>query len=74
MAIGEVREGNYSHRAPSQGHDEISQIADEFNELSGRLEETETLRRQFVSNASHELKTPLASIKLLTDSILQIVA
>ncbi len=71
VAIGEVREGNYSHRAPSQGHYEISQIADEFNELSGRLEETETLRRQFVSNASHELKTPLASIKLLTDSILQ---
>ena len=71
IAIGEVREGNYSHRAPSQGKDEISLIADEFNELSGRLEETENLRRQFVSNASHELKTPLASIKLLTDSILQ---
>ncbi len=71
IAIGEVREGNYSHRAPSQGKDEISLIADEFNELSGRLEETENVRRQFVSNASHELKTPLASIKLLTDSILQ---
>ena len=71
VAIGEVRKGNYSHRAPSRGRDEISLIADEFNELSGRLEETENLRRQFVSNASHELKTPLASIKLLTDSILQ---
>lgn len=71
VAIGQVREGNYSHRVPSMGKDEISLIGDEFNELSGRLEETEELRRQFVSNASHELKTPLASIKLLTDSILQ---
>lgn len=71
VAIGEVREGNYSHRAQTRGRDEISLIADEFNELSGRLEETENLRRQFVSNASHELKTPLASIKLLADSILQ---
>ena len=71
MAIGEVRRGNYSHRAEIHGRDEISLLAAEFNELSGRLEETENLRRQFVSNASHELKTPLASIKLLADSILQ---
>ena len=71
LAIGEVRRGNYSHRAEIHGRDEISLIAAEFNELSGRLEETENLRRQFVSNASHELKTPLASIKLLADSILQ---
>lgn len=70
-AIGEVSEGHYEHRAPIQGKDEISLIAHEFNELSGRLEETESRRRQFVSDASHELRTPLASIKLLTDSILQ---
>ena len=71
VAISEVREGHYNHRVPVSGRDEIAMIADEFNALSGRLEETESLRRQFVSNASHELKTPLASIKLLTDSILQ---
>ncbi|MBE6935115.1 MAG: HAMP domain-containing histidine kinase [Ruminococcaceae bacterium] len=71
VAISEVREGHYSHRVPVSGRDEISRIAEEFNALSGRLEQTEELRRQFVSNASHELKTPLASIKLLTDSILQ---
>lgn len=70
-AIGEVRVGNYSHRIEVHSRDEVGEIAREFNELSGRLERTENLRRQFVSNASHELKTPLASIKLLADSILQ---
>ena len=70
-AIRTVREGEYSHRVAMGGGDELSRLADEFNELTGRLQTTEEVRRRFVSDASHELKTPLASIRLLTDSILQ---
>ena len=70
-AIRTVREGEYSHRVTMGGGDELSRLADEFNELTGRLQTTEEVRRRFVSDASHELKTPLASIQLLTDSILQ---
>ena len=70
-AIARVREGAYSHRAEVKGRDEIAQLAEEFNSLTDRLQTTETARRRFVSDASHELKTPLAAIRLLTDSILQ---
>lgn len=71
QAIRKVREGAYSHRAAVRGHDEIAQIGAEFNSLTDRLQKTEESRRRFVSDASHELKTPLAAIRLLTDSILQ---
>ena len=66
-----IRRGDYSHRVEMGGHDELTFLGDEFNRLTERLQISEQKRAQFVSDASHELKTPLASIKLLTDSILQ---
>ena len=66
-----VREGEYSHKIQMRGSDEFATLATEFNKLTDRLQESEAQQRQFVSDASHELKTPLASIKLLSDSILQ---
>ena len=66
-----VREGEYSHKIDMRGTDELATLATEFNKLTDRLQESEAQQKQFVSDASHELKTPLASIKLLSDSILQ---
>ena len=70
-SIRTVRAGDYSHKIEMTGHDELTALSDEFNDLIQRLQRSENKRRQFVSDASHELKTPLASIKLLSDSILQ---
>ena len=70
-SIRTVRAGDYSHKVDMSGHDELTELSDEFNDLITRLQRSENQRRQFVSDASHELKTPLASIKLLSDSILQ---
>ena len=66
-----IREGDYSHKVNMGGSDELTCLGNEFNELTERLQTSEQKRSRFVSDASHELKTPLASIKLLTDSILQ---
>ena len=66
-----IRRGDYSYKVTLTGNDELTLLGEEINELADRLQNSEQARRRFVSDASHELKTPLASIKLLTDSILQ---
>lgn len=70
-SVRKMREGDYGYKVQLRGHDEMVLLGREFNNLAERLEASEQMRRQFVSDASHELKTPLASIKLLSDSILQ---
>ena len=66
-----ILEGDYSHKVNMDGHDELTYLGNEFDDLTEKLQTLEVQRRQFVSDASHELKTPLSSIKLLSDSILQ---
>jgi signal transduction histidine kinase len=66
-----IQNGDYSHTVTLSGNDELVYLAEEFNDLTKRLQTSENKRTQFVSDASHELKTPLATIKLLSDTVLQ---
>ena len=49
---------------------ETEAISDAFNEMLGRMRAIDDSRQEFVSNVSHELKTPLTSMKVLADSLL----
>lgn len=52
----------YARVDEGNGKDEIAQLAIKFNDMLVRLEESFNIQKTFVSNASHELKTPLTSI------------
>mgnify|MGYP004640711675 FL=1 len=70
-AADEIAQGNFNQTVPVHGHDEIAALGNSFNAMIKQLALIEEKRRTFVSDASHELKTPLATIKLLSESILQ---
>ncbi|MEG2859555.1 MAG: HAMP domain-containing sensor histidine kinase [Clostridia bacterium] len=62
--------GDLSGRVTVRGHNEFSQLAEAFNMMCQRLESLDNTRNQFVSNASHELKTPLSAMKVLIETLL----
>lgn len=68
--IGKISEGHLNQRINLKRNDEYKVLGDAFNEMSEKLERVEFTRDEFVSNVSHELKTPLSSIKVLTEAIL----
>lgn len=70
--IRKMSEGHLEQRVPIKGHahNEIEDLAYACNNMADKLEAVETTRQNFVSNVSHELKTPLSSIKVLCESIL----
>jgi histidine kinase len=63
VASQRIAEGNYTERVPVVGSDEISQLAERFNQMASKLEQVEAMRRQLIGDVSHELRTPLTSIK-----------
>lgn len=68
--IQKITEGQLHQRISIKGHNEFSQLGTAFNNMTEKLETVESSRQEFVSNVSHELKTPLSSIKVLSESIL----
>lgn len=69
-AINEVREGYSDDPISVPDYAETIHIVDAFNQLLKRMKVLDDSRQEFVANVSHELKTPLASMKVLADSLL----
>ena len=68
--IQRMGKGDFSARVPEKGSGEIRHMAQAFNSMSGKLETLDHSRNQFVSDASHELKTPLATMKIMIESLI----
>lgn len=68
--IQKITDGQLNQRIEIKGHDEFAELGEAFNTMTEQLEQVDNSRKDFVSNVSHELKTPLSSIKVLSDSIL----
>jgi len=66
-----MSDGILDEKMEIKGNDEIARMGMAFNTMAEKLSAIERQRIQFVSDASHELKTPLSSIKLMSDSIIQ---
>jgi signal transduction histidine kinase len=58
-----IAAGHYSERLVANQTDEIGELTRSFNQMAAALADTETMRQQLIADVSHELKTPLASIK-----------
>lgn len=71
LAIEDMNEEKNGVMLEITGEDEISRLGSAFNDVSEKYSIIAKQRTEFVSNASHELKTPLSSIKLMADSIIQ---
>lgn len=69
QAAAEISKGNFGNRIKIKGTTEIKEMAQTMNYMCAELEHIDEKRRKFVSDASHELKTPMATIKLICDTI-----
>lgn len=69
-AISDVKSGFTSSDVQVSDYLETQHIQDAFNEVLGRMRRLDESRQEFVSNVSHELKTPMTSMKVLADSLL----
>ena len=70
-AARQFAHGDFSTRIDPEGAgEEVAELAIAFNNMAGSLEKSESLRQEFISNVSHELKTPMTTIAGFMDGML----
>ena len=70
LAARSFAAGQFDARITVVGQDEIAELADAFNNMASSLQTTEDMRRTFLANVSHDLRTPMTTISGFIDGIL----
>ena len=68
--IRRMGKGDLSARVEVHASGEMKELADSYNAMAEKIENFDHSRSQFVQNASHELKTPLATMKILLENLI----
>ena len=63
LASQRIADGRYDERVQVRGEDELALLAVRFNQMAGKLDQVESMRRRLIGDVSHELRTPLTAIK-----------
>lgn len=66
----EFAAGNLDYQIPVHSEDEVGYLATTLNYMAGELKQTETFQKNFISNVSHDFRSPLTSIKGYVEAIL----
>lgn len=69
-SIAVISSGDFNETMDLAGYKEVEDITENFNSMLRVLQNLEDVRQEFVSNVSHELKTPITSIKVLAESLI----
>jgi signal transduction histidine kinase len=69
LAVEKISSGNLGYQIEKKSKDEIGNLIETFNNMSQTLKNIEKNRKNFINSISHELKTPLTSIKVLIESL-----
>lgn len=70
QSIEDISDGYLDKKIQVRGYTETVQIGEAFNQMLAQIKKVDDSRQEFVSNVSHELKTPMTSIKVLADSLI----
>ena len=68
-AAEEIASGHYGHHIPGQSQDEVGRLAIAFNHMAREVERAQRAQRDFMVNISHDLQTPLTSIRGFSQAI-----
>jgi len=73
ISAGRLAAGRLSERVPVRTRDELGELAHSLNYMASELERIDSMRREFVADAAHELRTPVANLTVAVEALKTII-